>query len=465
MKRRIRTASITAAAAAAALFVALTSVAPARPATPGAAAPIAPTFATGQPQATTVGAAGCGTNQAGEPSIHVSKAGLVELGSENGLGGGSVLWRGVQRGGVGASPCRLVYAGQPNTVTGGVGASGGDIDTAFAPVPMINGVYRLYVASLNLASVNVATSTDNGKTFRQSPVQVGLPGDDREWIAAWGPATSLLSFHDIATNNIDILRSDDGGQRYTHISRAIPDTDPKAQNNELGNLVIDHRNPSPTAGGFWAYQSFVAPSTATGSTYNEAFVAVSSDGGHTWTDRPVPCSTRVGANGLGHNFPNISVAPNGSLWYAYSNDTNVYTATSSDHGATWTCSPAVNTTTPHAIFPWLVATSAGVDLVYYGQVGTGASSTWYVEFAQNPTSTIGGWAAPHAVVAVHRGAVCEGGVDCTSGRQLYDDFGVDTDRAGWAHIAYSHDAPNLGGSGTYTGYAVQTGGTPLGIPN
>jgi hypothetical protein len=49
----------------------------------------------------------------------------------------------------------------------------------------------------------------------------------------------------------------------------------------------------------------------------------------------------------------------------------------------------------------------------------------------------------------------QGGVNCTGRRQLFDDFAVDTDQAGWAHIAYSHDAPELGGSGTYTGYAVQ----------
>ncbi|MCU1452835.1 MAG: hypothetical protein JWN46_981 [Acidimicrobiales bacterium] len=429
------------------------------------AAPLAPTFATGQPQGATVGKAGCGANQAGEPSIHVSKAGLVELGSENGIGNGSVLWRGVQRGGTAVSACALVYAGQPNAVAAGAGASGGDIDTAFAPVPLANGVYRLYVASLNLASVNVATSVDNGKTFHQTPVQGGLPGDDREWIAAWGQSTSLLSYHDVATANINILRSDDGGQTYTQISQAIPATDYKSQNNELGNLVIDHRNPSPKAGGFWAYQSFVAPSSSTGSTYDEAFLAVSNDGGHTWSDKPLPCTKKFGANGLGHNFPNISVAPNGRLWYAVSNDTGIYTATSSDHGATWTCSGRISTTTPHAIFPWLVATSAGVDLVYYGEIGSGSTGTWYVEMAQNPTSTITGWGAPHAVVAVHKGPVCESGINCTGGRQLYDDFGIDTDPAGWAHIAYSHDAPALGGSGTYTGYAVQTGGTHVGAPN
>jgi hypothetical protein len=68
-------------------------------------------------------------------------------------------------------------------------------------------------------------------------------------------------------------------------------------------------------------------------------------------------------------------------------------------------------------------------------------------------------------MSVHKGAVCEGGINCTSGRQLFDDFGVDTDSLGFAHIAFSHDSPNLGGSGTYTGYAVQTGGTIVGSPN
>jgi hypothetical protein len=66
---------------------------------------------------------------------------------------------------------------------------------------------------------------------------------------------------------------------------------------------------------------------------------------------------------------------------------------------------------------------------------------------------------------VHTGGVCEGGVSCNGGRQLLDDFGVDTDQAGWAHIAYSHDSPDLGGANSYTGYAVQTGGTAIGAPN
>jgi hypothetical protein len=431
---------------------------------PGARpASAAATFSSGELQAQAVGASGCGTNVAGEPAIHVSRENNTFLGSEDGLGGGSELWRGLGSiGGGGATGCGLEYRGQPNAV-GGIGASGGDIDLAIAPARNASGNFNVYVSSLNLASVNVATSQDNGSTFSQTPVQAGLPVDDREWIAAYGADTSLLTYHDIATNDIDVLRSDNDGTIYTQVSQAIPPTDYKAQSNELGNIVIDRRNTTgATPGQFWAYQSFVAPSSASGSDNNEAFLAVSSDGGSSWTDRPIPCSTS--SSSLDHNFPNVSVAPDGTLWYAWSDDKNVFTASSADHGATWSCSGPVSTTTAQAIFPWLVATSAGVDLVYYGAPTT-ANQTWSVYFAQNLASTSTGWGAPQQLIPVHSGTVCEGGISCTGGRQLLDDFGIDTDQSGWAHIAYSHDSPDLGGTSSYTGSAVQTGGTPVGFPN
>ena len=429
------------------------------------AAGVGDTFDVGQLQAQTVGAPGCGSNDAGEPAIHVSKDNLVALGSERGLGGGSEFWGGTQVGGsTAATACQLTYDGQPNAA-GGVGASGGDVDVAIAPVKdPTTGSYRIYVASLNLASVHVATSTDNGKTFSQVPVVGGLPGDDREWIAANGASTALLSYHDVTTDNIDVLRSDDGGATFVQTSRVIPDSDYKSGFNQHGNLVIDHVNTAGAAAGqFWAYQSFVAPSDPNGNTLNEAFLGVSNDGGATWTDKPIPCTTSFGSNGLDHNFPNVSVAPNGTLFYTVSNDNGVYVAMSSDHGDSWSCSGAVSTSS-RAIFPWIVATSAGEDLVYYGATGSGSSQVWSVYYAQNTAQSVTGWSTTK-VVDVHQGAVCEGGISCSNGRQLFDDFGIDTDQSGWAHIAYSHDSPDLGGSGTYTGYAVQTAGTPAGVPN
>lgn len=434
------------------------------------------TFVTGQLQDTTVGnsasGSGCGTNVAGEPSIHVSPTNNVFLSSERGLGGGTDVWRGLgQPGGAGASACHLEYRGQPNA-SQGVGLSGGDTDLAIAGARNKSGAYNVYVASLNLASVAVATSADNGGSFSNFPVQFGVPLDDRPWIAAYGADTSLLSFHDVATNDIDILRSDSDGAPYTQISQAIPASDFKTSNNQHGNMVVDHRNTAGTMANsagktpFWAFQSFVAPSSSSGSAQNEAYLAVSNDGGYTWVDRPVSCSTASSQTSLGHNFPDVSVDPSGHLWMAWSDDTNVTTAVSSDHGATWSCSHPVSTNTAHAIFPWLVATSSGVDLVYYATTtAPGSSQSWSVYFAQDKAGTAGGWGAPAPVTTVHKGTVCESGATCSSGRQLFDDFGVDTDQSGLAHIAYSHDAPDLGGTGTYTGYAVQTGGTAVGPPN
>jgi hypothetical protein len=440
----------------------------ARSAKPHTARATATAFSFGQPQADTVGATGCGSNIDGEPAIHVSRSNDVFFGSERGVGGGSDAWRALSGlGGPGASACQQAeYRGQPNAV-GGIGASGGDIDLAIAPQANASGAYNVYVASLNLASINVATSLDRGTTFSQVPVVEGVPVDDREWIAASGASTALLSYHDILTNNIDVLRSDDAGTTFVQTARAIPDTDYKAQSNELGNIVIDHRN-TPAGGApgdFFAYQSFVAPHDPNSSNFDEAFVAVSKDGGATFTDLPVPCSYTPGKD-LDHNFPNVSVAPDGTLWYAWSDDTNVKTAVSHDHGQTWACSGNVATGLKRGIFPWLAATSAGVDLVFYGTPdANGPNMTWYAEFAQNSAGTTSGWGAPTAITSVHRGDVCEGGISCTGGRQLLDDFGVDTDQSGWAHIVYSHDAPDLGGDGTYTAYAVQTGGTQLGFPN
>src|SRR5438445_5536729 len=208
------------------------------------------TFSVGYPIAellTQPGATGCAINFDGEPSIHVSADNLVLLGSERGLGGGSDVWRGVaQVGGSGAAACALEYRGQPNAVAD-VGASGGDIDLAIASARNALGNYNLYVASLNLGSVAVANSPDNGSTWTNVPVQGGLPGDDREWLAAFGASTSLLTFHDIATQNIDVLRSDNGGIGYTEIAQAISPTSTAAQNgaiigNELGNVANDRRN-------------------------------------------------------------------------------------------------------------------------------------------------------------------------------------------------------------------------------
>lgn len=407
---------------------------------------------------------GCGSNIDGEPAVRVSYDNNVVVASEEGLGSGSDAWHGAAS----ASACGLSYAGQPNAVAPGLGASGGDVDVAVGS-SSVGGHYPVYVASLNVGSVSVAHSTDGGATYTNVPVVAGLPLDDREWIAAYGASTALLTYHDISTDEIDVLRSDDGGATFREISQAIALTSPAVGpgGNEIGNIAIDRLNTAGAATGqFWAYQSYVSFANANSAQFDEAYLAVSNDGGSTWVDKPIGCSltNASSTNGLDHEFPNVSVAPNGDIWVTWSDDVNVFAAKSSDHGGTWTCAQvSANKATkngPQAIMPWIRAGSGGVDLVYYNTAG-GTNETWYVAFAQYT----GSWGSPQDLLAVHTGSVCEQGATCSGGRQLFDDFGVDVDTSGDAHIAYSHDAPGLGGSGTYTGYAVQTSGTGIGTNN
>src|SRR4051794_29247392 len=140
------------------------------------------------------------TNTAGEPQIRASRTGAFFAASENGLGAGTLAWR---------SPDTEAGNGRffqsltsPNIVSEGgedLAPGGGDVDLAVAPKRNASGTYNLYVSSLNLASVNVSTSADNGRTWVQNPAAADFPGgDDREWIAADGASKVCLSYHNAA---------------------------------------------------------------------------------------------------------------------------------------------------------------------------------------------------------------------------------------------------------------------------
>ena len=86
MRRTLRRAGLTTSL----LMVAVTAGIPAAKAAhtvpgPAASAGTVGGFSYGEPSDQAVGAAGCGSNSAGEPSVHVSKANLAEVGSELGL--------------------------------------------------------------------------------------------------------------------------------------------------------------------------------------------------------------------------------------------------------------------------------------------------------------------------------------------------------------------------------------------
>lgn len=121
------------------------------------------------------------TNTAAEPAIRVDRSGNFYASSENGLGAGTDAWRGSTNG--------LNYTAlqSPNAVSNnnhsGFSPGGGDTDLAVAPAKNSKGNYNVYVASLNLANVDVSTSMDKGQTWSLNPTSATIPGDDREWIA------------------------------------------------------------------------------------------------------------------------------------------------------------------------------------------------------------------------------------------------------------------------------------------
>ena len=425
-------------------------------------------------------------NHAVEPQIRSDATGAFYLASENGLFRGTIAAKSTDGG--------LHYASLPspnalsNANDPGFAPAGGDTDVAVAPVANAAGSFNVYVASLSLAEVNVSTSVDGGATWKLNPTAAQLAGDDREWIAADGARKVCISYHDLATFNVDVDCSYDAGATFTQ--HAVPGAIDAAhafllQNNQIGNLVIDpasHTVYQVLAG--IAHPGEAACGLDFTCKYHAVWMAVSTDGGRTFTDYAVYVapSDKVGLN---HQFPNVTVDRAGNVYALWSDDRDVSYAVSTDRGKTWSKPVQVNrppATT--AIFPWAVAGEPGkLDVVYYGTSyydgvvtpdNYPPSAAWYAYFAQNldALSPHGRFTQVRATPVVHYGAVCESGIGCSGNRDLYDDFGVAASpTTGMASIVYDDDqyspataAPGCTEQGSntprcvHTAVATQTGG-------
>lgn len=452
-------------------------------------------------------------NVAAEPQIRADAAGNFFISSENGLGGGTDAWKSTDGG---ASYTSLPQPNEVSTTTGGttgLAPGGGDTDLATAPVANANGKYNSYVASLTLGNVTVSASGDGGQSWQNQPVSATVPGDDREWIAAFGQNGYDVSYHAIADGDQIVVNEGqlvNGLPTTVGTYNAINPTNPSIYTatmfgNEIGNLAIDQATGN-------VYQIFVGCPAGVSSVVNcsnlsTAYMAVGTPTSNSAAGLPVynftdyviyngPTST-----GLDNNFPTVAVDKAGNVYAAWSNGNNVYVSYSTDQGQQWSTPVAVNTgTATTAIYPWLSAGNAGaVDLVYYAtpaaanyQSCTTTSATdpcqtepWYVFFAQN-TNVLGGgtWSQQQVTSqAVHYGGVCEGGVSCTAtgndNRDLYDDFGVAASpTTGLASITFSDDqyadnvgtanagectsAQNNSASCDHTDFATQLSGTGIG---
>jgi hypothetical protein len=432
------------------------------------------------------------TDYASEPAIRATADGQFYSSSENGLGGGTDAWRSSDNGlHYTQLPCPNCGSQSNDT---GFAPGGGDTDLAVASAKNAQGNYNVYVASLTLASVDVSTSTDNGADWTLNPLGALVPGDDREWIAADGASKVCVSYHDIATFNIDVNCSADAGTTFTQLGEAIDSSHSYAINaNEIGNQTIDTSATSPYQ--HTIYQTFSAvDSTSEQATcittgpcnYRDVFMGVSTDGGQTFTDYLVHRGSPD--TSYGHQFVNVTTDQAGNVYSIYSDDQNTYLSYSTDQGKTWSAPLKINSVAT-AIFPWASALAPGkIDVVYYGSSYSSAGTTpdnypdsasWKVYFAQDTSVLKGGkFTNVAATPVVHYGGVCESGIGCTGNRDLYDDFGVAASpTTGLASIIYSddqyindaNDPPESGctqsasntGSCDHTAIATQTGGTSI----
>jgi hypothetical protein len=447
-----------------------------------------------------------------EPGDRVDSQGTIYVESIRGVPGGIDLWRWDQSiegppNATGTLPFK--YEGQPDNcgifgLNGGgcannvgsptnlgVAPGGGDADIAVnAPDPNNSAIPNLALTSLSLAPGVTATNSRNrGDTFFTPPNVVAtlVPGDDRMWNDAPNdPSTVYISYHDLATFNIEVQRSNNGGLTYaaglgeaidTATLPAAGSLVPTDSGNVAAQIKVDHNTSScPSKGNLYA--AFVAPdnameNAATGP-LRSVYVGVSKDAGLdaatiTFTDHKVftsPAGSPGAKNGGNNIFPALAVDNFGYVYTIWSDNQSIFLSSSSDTGTTWTAPVRVNSGTTVGksnVFPWVAADANGHVVVTW--LGSNLAGNSNDVAAMQPKCTDGTndcWAQwsvymaesadGHAAVPsftqhiasdhfIHAGTVCTNGTGCSNGdsRALADFFQVALDPEHRANIAFADD--------------------------
>lgn len=441
----------------------------------------------------------------GEPGGRVDAEGSIYVVSIRGVPGGIDLWRWYAPDDGGPNKNKTLpfrYEGQPDNCgifsfenggcannTGsatnlGLAPGGGDADIAIdLPSPLSN-IPTLPLTSLTAApGVTATQSTDRGNSFFTPPNVVAalIPGDDRQWQDAIDLSTAYLSYHDAATFNIDVQRSNDGGLTYVNgLGEAIDAntmpavTTAAGSANTAGQIHLDHSSCSSRGN---LYEIFVGPDSAAenvnSAPQRTAYIAVSQDaklGGasFTFTDYKIftsPAGSLGAANGINNIFPAVAVDNLGYLYAAWSDNINIFFSSSNDLGKTWRTTPIqVNqgtTVRKSNVFPWIAADANGhVVVTWYGANLAGNSNDATVMEKTCADGTVSCWAhwnvyAAESVNAdatsptftqftasdhvIHYGTVSTGGTLGSANRNLLDFFQVALDPQHRANITFADD--------------------------
>jgi hypothetical protein len=436
-----------------------------------------------------------------EPGDRVDSQGTIFVVSIRGVPAGIDLWRWFQT--TDGSPnldktLPFKYEGQPdncgiffntgcannvgNLTNLGVAPGGGDADIAVnAPDPLNSSIPNLAASSLDLVpGVTVTHSTSRGDTFTAPNVAAALiPVDDRQWNDAIDVSTAYLTYHDIATFNIEVQRSNDGGFTYVNgIGEAIdPQTFPIAGTlvgsaNVAGQIRIDHSPTCLSRGNLYAI--FVAPDSVTenllGGALRSVYVGVSTDAklglpAFLFTDHKIFAGP-AGANNQGalNLFPALATDDFGFVYAVWSDNSNILFSSSSDQGTTWTTPIRVNSgaTLGNAnVFPWVAADANGHAVVVWlgddlmgnsndrtvlEKTCSGGTNSCWAKWNVYAAETVHGHDAVPAFTqftasdhVIHYGTVSTGGLGGGANRNLADFFQVALDPQHRANISFADD--------------------------
>jgi hypothetical protein len=420
-----------------------------------------------------------------EPSTRVAQDGAVYVSSIRGVPGGVDLHRYYApadgpTNADGTYPFK--YEGRPDgcgiLATGcdliGIAEGGGDVDLAVNYPPA--GVPNLALASLTLApGITANHSIDRGDHFTQpNPVAATIPGDDRQWLDGTDASTVYLSYHDVATFNINVNRSIDGGQTYqAGLGEAIdPTTLPAAggipatnTGSVHGSIRVD-RSSCPSRGNL--YQIFVAPDTAaeniTGQPPRTVYVGVSTDvklGLPVFTFKDHKVFTGAPGANFAQIFPALAIDALGNLYAVWSDNSNIFYSFSTDLGNTWKPGIRLNaggTIGKANVFPWIDADANGhIGVVWFGGDRAGNSNdasiheptndmrnwtNWNVYFSESLNGDAVTPFFSQAIISdhvIHRGTVSTGGLGGGANRNLGDYFQIAFDPSHRANVAFSDD--------------------------
>ena len=285
--------------------------------------------------------------------------------------------------------------------------------------------------------LNTNAATDSG--IDNTP-QVTTDGAG-SWVAVWYSTENLGGA--IGTDyDIFISRSTNNGATWTApevmntnaASDSGQDYAPRVTTDGAGNWVA-----------VWCSGENLGGTIGTDS---DIFVSRSTDNGATWT-APAPLNTNATSDSGDDINPRVNTDGNGNwvaVWHSKENlggaigtDSDFFVSRSTDNGATWTASVALNTNAASDVgtdyAPQVTTDSAGNWVaVWYSQEDLGGIGTDYDIFVSRSTNNGATWTAP---VALNTNAASDVGTDAAPQ--------VTTDSSGnW--VAVWASAENLGGA-------------------